>query len=768
MDKSKPFEQADSVEVTPEENVIRLAAIIESSEDAIIGKNLNGVVEIWNAGAEKLYGYSRSEMLGRPTSVLLPSDRRDQEAEILHKIQSGERVHHSDAVRLRKGGEPVHVSLTISPIRNRDGLITGACHVARDITERVTYEQAMAQLASIVESSEEAIIGKSVEGIIESWNAAASRLYGYTTEEALGRSMIMLLPPDHPDEERDILSRMRSGERVEQLDTWRMRKDGQKVRVSLTVSPIRNARGQIVGASHIARDISARTAYEQAMSQLAAIVESSDDAIISKNLDGIILTWNTGAERIYGYKDLEVKWRPMTILIPPDRANEEVEILERLKRGERVDHFETIRVRKDGKPIDVFLTISPIRNTTGEIIGASHIARDITERKRFQSQLQQKQRVEDLGLLAGGVAHDFNNLLTGILGNASLALELLSLHHPAHTRMTDVMKAAERAARLTRQLLAYAGKGRFVTETIDLSKLVEEISCLVEASISKKVQLRLELDRTLPPIEGDSGQLQQVVMNLVINGAEAIGDKVGSVIVRTQLQDVDEVYARTVFAEVELPYGKYVKLEVHDTGCGMNEETMAKIFHPFFTTKFAGRGLGLAAVMGIVRGHRGALKVYSSPSQGSTFKVLFPIHPHPPAETPERATADPMQGYGRVLVVDDEELIRDFAKATLEYYGYTVQVASNGQEAIDIFTSAPDDFRLVFLDLTMPMMNGEEVFRRLKMIRPDIPVLLSSGFNESEAIRHFTGKKLAGFVQKPFSEAQLAEQVRASLQQRMS
>jgi two-component system, cell cycle sensor histidine kinase and response regulator CckA len=765
MYKSKPFEQIDSVGVTPEENVVRLAAIIESSEDAIIGTNLNGVVEIWNAGAEKLYGYSRSEMLGRPMSVLLPSDRPDEEAEILHKIQSGERVHHFDTVRLRKGGEPVHVSITISPIRNRDGLITGASHVARDITERLTYERAMAQLAAVVESSEEAIIGNSVEGIIESWNAGASRLYGYTAEEVLGRSMIMLLPPDHPDEERDILSRIRSGERVEQLDTLRMRKDGQKVRVSLTVSPIRNAKGEIIGASHITRDITARTAHEQAISQLSALVESSDDAIISKNLDGIILTWNTAAERIYGYKDLEVKWRPMTILIPPDRPNEEMEILERLKRGERVDHLETVRVRKDGKPIDVFLTISPIRNATGEIIGASHIARDITERKRFQSQLQQKQRIEDLGLLAGGVAHDFNNLLTGILGNASLALELLSLHHPAHTRMTDVMKAGERAARLTRQLLAYAGKGRFVTETIDLSKLVEEISCLVESSISKKVQLRLELDRTLPPIEGDSGQLQQVVMNLVINGAEAIGDKVGSVIVRTQLQDVDEVYTRTVFAEVELPYGKYVKLEVHDTGCGMDEETMAKIFHPFFTTKSAGRGLGLAAVMGIVRGHRGALKVYSSPSQGSTFKVLFPIHPHPPAETPEHATSEPMQGYGRVLVVDDEELIRDFAKATLEYYGYTVQLASNGQEAIDIFTSAPDDFRLVCLDLTMPVMNGEEVFRRLKMIRPDIPVLLSSGFNESEAIRHFTGKKLAGFIQKPFSEAQLAEQVRASLQQ---
>jgi len=765
MYKSKPFEQIDSVGVTPEENVVRLAAIIESSEDAIIGTNLNGVVEIWNAGAEKLYGYSRSEMLGRPMSVLLPSDRPDEEAEILHKIQSGERVHHFDTVRLRKGGEPVHVSITISPIRNRDGLITGASHVARDITERLTYERAMAQLAAVVESSEEAIIGNSVEGIIESWNAGASRLYGYTAEEVLGRSMIMLLPPDHPDEERDILSRIRSGERVEQLDTLRMRKDGQKVRVSLTVSPIRNAKGEIIGASHITRDITARTAHEQAISQLSALVESSDDAIISKNLDGIILTWNTAAERIYGYKDLEVKWRPMTILIPPDRPNEEMEILERLKRGERVDHLETVRVRKDGKPIDVFLTISPIRNATGEIIGASHIARDITERKRFQSQLQQKQRIEDLGLLAGGVAHDFNNLLTGILGNASLALELLSLHHPAHTRMTDVMKAGERAARLTRQLLAYAGKGRFVTETIDLSKLVEEISCLVESSISKKVQLRLELDRTLPPIEGDSGQLQQVVMNLVINGAEAIGDKVGSVIVRTQLQDVDEVYTRTVFAEVELPYGKYVKLEVHDTGCGMDEETMAKIFHPFFTTKSAGRGLGLAAVMGIVRGHRGALKVYSSPSQGSTFKVLFPIHPHPPAETPEHATSEPMQGYGRVLVVDDEELIRDFAKATLEYYGYTVQLASNGQEAIDIFTSAPDDFRLVCLDLTMPVMNGEEVFRRLKMIRPGIPVLLSSGFNESEAIRHFTGKKLAGFIQKPFSEAQLAEQVRASLQQ---
>jgi len=497
--------------------------------------------------------------------------------------------------------------------------------------------------------------------------------------------------------------------------------------------------------------------------RLAAIVESSEDAIVGKDLDGIVESWNSGAEQLYGYTREEMRGHPMNVLLPPDRSGEEAQILRAIQAGERVRHFETVRLRKSGDRIAVSLTISPIFDTDGTIVGASHVARDLTEDKAFEERMLQMQKLEGLGVLAGGIAHDFNNLLTGMLGNASLALDALPQGSPARAGLLDVVRGAERASVLTRQILAYAGKGRVVVETLSLSEIVREIAHLIEALIPRHVHLLLELDPALACIEGDAGQLQQVIMNLVLNGAEAIGDAGGSVIVRTGPQEVDELYLRTVFAGSPLAAGKYAVLEVHDTGCGMDEATQAKIFEPFFTTKFTGRGLGLAAVMGIVREHRGAFKVYSAPGQGSTFKVLFPVFTEPQAALRQEDPAHALRGSGHVLVADDEELIRTFAKAALEHFGYTVTLARDGQEAVDLFTRDPKAFDLVFLDLTMPVMNGEEVFRHLQIARPGIPVLLSSGFNETSAVRHFAGKGLAGFIQKPYSTRSLAETVQATL-----
>jgi CheY-like chemotaxis protein len=331
--------------------------------------------------------------------------------------------------------------------------------------------------------------------------------------------------------------------------------------------------------------------------------------------------------------------------------------------------------------------------------------------------------------------------------------------------LSDVIRAAESAADLTRQLLAYAGKGRFVTEHVDLSNLVREIGGLIQSSIQRSVRLRLDLMPDLPPIEADAGQIQQIVMNLVINGAEAIGeDRPGTVFLSTRTQDVDENYIRTAFPGENLPPGKYVSLEVHDTGCGMDRATMARIFDPFFTTKFTGRGLGLAAVMGIVRGHKGALRVYSTPGQGSTCKVLFPAAaaavPRPSVPIREASLS---RGTETILVVDDEDIVRQAARNALERYGYTVRTAQDGAEAVEIFSREMDRIGLVLLDLTMPFMAGEETLAKLRAVSPDVRVLLSSGFNEVEAVRRFIGKGLAGFIQKPYSAVDLARRVRQAL-----
>ncbi len=618
------------------------------------------------------------------------------------------------------------------------------------------------RLAAIVESSEDAIIGKDLNGVVLSWNSGAEQLYGYSEDEALGQHMSFLIPQKRQDEEVAILEAAKRGERVRHFETVRLRKNREPVHVSLTISPIRNHAGDVIGASHVARDITQRVAYEKALAHLAAIVESSGDAIVGKSPEGIIESWNPAAERLYGYTFREIVGRPMSVLLPLDRMDEEKNILARIRAGERVESFETVRITKSGAPVSVSLTVSPIRNVHGEIIGASHIARDITTQRQFREHLQQTQKMESLGLLAGGIAHDFNNLLTGILGNASLVLGATPASSPSHQRLTDVLRAAERASLLTKQLLAYAGKGQVALEMIDLSELAGEIGSLVQASISKKVHLVLELASGLPRIEGDPGQLQQVIMNLVMNGAEAIGEGAGTVTVRTWLQEVDELYLRSILTGVELPQGKYVVLEVHDTGAGMDEAVLSRIFDPFFTTKKTGRGLGLAAVMGIVRSHKGALKVYSTPGQGSTFKFLAPVAGTVKGNPKPKVLEAALQArQERILVVDDEELIRRFTEAALEHFGYQVTAAKDGEEALRLFQSAPAYFDLVIADLTMPFMDGEELFRRLQMLRPGLPVILTSGYHESAALRHFAGKGLSGFLQKPYSALDLTKRVRA-------
>jgi CheY-like chemotaxis protein/two-component sensor histidine kinase len=329
-----------------------------------------------------------------------------------------------------------------------------------------------------------------------------------------------------------------------------------------------------------------------------------------------------------------------------------------------------------------------------------------------------------------------------------------------------VVSASERASDLTRQLLAYAGKGRFVIEPIHIPALVREISNLIQTSIAKNVQLRLELRDDVPLIQADASQIQQIVMNLVINGAEAIRpNDNGTVLVTTGVQNVDEGYLMgTLGGESELPAGTYVSLDVHDNGCGMDEATIARIFDPFFTTKFTGRGLGLAAVQGIVRGHKGAMKVYSRPGEGTTFKVLLP------ATEGVIAPAKKIVPHGvaqneLILVVDDEDIIRRTAKAMLERNGFTVVLAENGKEGVELFQTLSEKISAVLLDMTMPVMNGEEAFRRLKAIRPDVKVILSSGYNEVEAVRRFTGKGLSGFIQKPYSSMALGEKIKSVLEQ---
>jgi signal transduction histidine kinase len=384
------------------------------------------------------------------------------------------------------------------------------------------------------------------------------------------------------------------------------------------------------------------------------------------------------------------------------------------------------------------------------------------ERQQIERKLLETQKLESLGVLAGGIAHDFNNLLTGILGNASLAKMDLPDTSPLMPVIEQIELATHRAADLCKQMLAYSGKGRFFVQHLNLNQLVEDTTHLLNISINKNCVLRFNLATTLPAIAVDATQIRQIIMNLVINASEAIGTQSGVIAISTGIARVDRDYIATLLHPGGITPGDYVFLEVSDNGVGMSPATLGKIFDPFFTTKFTGRGLGLAAVLGIIRGHKGALKVYSEVGRGTTFKILLPCSDL----TTEKAISTPpmaepvWRGQGSVLVVDDEETVRTVTARILETLGFAVVLACDGREGLEIYRREPSRFIIVLLDLTMPHMDGEETFRQLRHVNPGVRVVLMSGFNQQEAVSRFTGKGLAGFVQKPFEVGSIMTAVR--------
>jgi PAS domain S-box-containing protein len=406
-----------------------------------------------------------------------------------------------------------------------------------------------------------------------------------------------------------------------------------------------------------------------------------------------------------------------------------------LRSGQR----ENAELEIDGRRLNI--VVDPIFESGGKPAGAVHIVSDVTENRQLEEQFREAQKFETVGTLAAGVAHDFNNLLTSIMGNASLVLGELEIDHPFHGRLQDVVAASQRAADLTRQLLAYSGKGRHFLQKVELSALLRGMGGLIEAAVPRKIALQFRLAPGLPSIEADANQLQQVVMNLVSNAIEAIGDAAGRITISTGSDADSSLY-----------------LEIADDGCGMDAETKSRIFDPFFTTKFTGRGLGLAAVAGIARGHKAGIQVSSAVGEGSTFRVTFPCEA--PVMAPPAAPAPTKSDKVTVLVVDDESMVRRIAQASLEIRGYRVLLATNGLEAIQMVETHPE-IAVVLLDLTMPVMSGEEAIDLIVAARPGVQVIVSTGYGQREAAARFSRKHVHGFLHKPYTSRQLADKIEA-------
>jgi PAS domain S-box-containing protein len=524
---------------------------------------------------------------------------------------------------------------------------------------------------------------------------------------------------------------------------------------SAEVFPRRSAAGEITGVFALAVEVTERRREERLRSdqmELAFAQAPIGVALVSR--EGRIVAANPALCKLFGYTADELCGMTIEDVTHPDDLPLDLELFHRVLANELDSYrLEKRYLTSSGEVVNAHLTVGAVRDDSGRPVQLISQIEDVTEQKRVEAQLRDTQRLESLGLLAGGIAHDFNNLLVGVLGNASLALAELPADADVRRRLESIQLAAERASALTRQMLAYSGRGRFTVEAIDLSRETAELHQLLAAALPRQVEVRLELGRGLPAVEGDVSQIRQVVMNLITNAAEAI-DGAGVVTVRTGLVDAHTaLLAHYRFAD-GLAEGPYVALTVADDGSGMDEATLARIFDPFFTTKFTGRGLGLAAVLGIVRGHGGALRVSSRPGEGSTFELLFPAGP---AGAPSHAAGD---GTGTaVLVVDDEEVVREVASAVLAEQGRPVLTAASGAEAQQVLAEHGNGIGLVLLDLTMPGPTAEETVEQIRMRHPGVAILLTSGYTESALGERLEELGVAGFLQKPWSTGELGELV---------
>ncbi len=502
--------------------------------------------------------------------------------------------------------------------------------------------------------------------------------------------------------------------------------------------------------------------------RLKSIFEGIADSILVHDENRRILDCNEAMCRRLKYSREELLNMTTDDIDSPEFA---ADFDRRLKHqlGEGYCRVEGVHVDRDGNLINVDCITTRIEYEGRPAVLAA--VRDITqqkeaeeERRQLERQMQHAQKLESLGVLAGGIAHDFNNLLLGVLGSAELAIDNIAVESPAYEDVKSIEQAAKKAADLCRQMLAYAGKGRFVVEAVDLNDVIHDMSSLLETTVSKKSVLRYRLKENIPAVMADSSQLTQILMNLVTNASDAIGGDSGAITVQTDVGECTEEYLKDTVAGSSVQAGTYVALEVSDTGCGMDAPTRQRIFDPFFTTKFAGRGLGLAAVMGIIRGHKGALRVYSEAGKGSSFKLLFPASD---VEAVSRGRDEvPVEEFlmeGNIMLVDDDSIVRNVAGKTLERMGFTVVTCNDGQEAVDYFRMHADEVDCILLDLTMPRMGGEEAFHEILQIDPEAKVILSSGYNEQEVVNHVTTRGLAGFIQKPYVRERLAEMFRRIL-----
>jgi len=741
-------------------------ALLDAAPDAMVIVNQAGEIVLLNLQAEKQFGYPRNELVGQKVRNIIPegfaerliADGLRSAAEALAQ-QIGTGI---ELTGRRKNGSNFPIELMLSPFENTEGMLVTAA--IRDISVRKDAEKHLAQMEGryrgLLEAAPDAMVVVNQSGEIVLLNLQAERQFGYRRDELIGQKVKDIIPEGFAERLIADGTRSAADALAQQMGTGiellGRRKDGSEFPIEIMLSPLDGVDGILITAA--IRDITERKRREYDLSCLAAVVESSHDAIIGLTSEGMILTWNSGAERIYGYSAAEAVGRPIIFLSPPDRPVESPQLLERVQRRETVEPFDTIRMKKDGTRLHISLTLAPIENADGKVVGVSSVARNVTESKNLEEMLRQAQKMEAVGQLAGGVAHDFNNLLGVILGYTGLMLDRLSPDDSNRKGIEEIQKAGDRAALLTRQLLAFSRKQVLQPKVLDLNAVVVGTEKLLQRLIGEHIELRVVLNPALGRVIADSGQLEQIIMNLAVNARDAMPSG-GKLTIETSNVDVDGEYAG--LHPAKLP-GPHVMLAVTDTGCGMDAKTRDRIFEPFFTTKEFGKGtgLGLSTVYGIVKQSGGSVWVYSEVGIGTTFKIYLPCVSVVPEIASLGDKAEKIEGGSQtILIVEDEAALLQVTHQSLEAVGYLILAAQNPAEAIRISESHMGPIHLMVTDVVMPGMNGAQLASHLSSPRPEMKVLYVSGYTDDTIVRHGVLEPGLAFLQKPFSPKTLARKV---------
>jgi PAS domain S-box-containing protein len=647
--------------------------------------------------------------------------------------------------------------------------------------------KAMAEVllsSDLLETLPDAIVAVNGEGAIVQVNSQTQELFGYDRDELIGQKVEMLVPESyrrqhhrHRQNFADVPKTRRMGAN---LDLYGRRRNGSEFPVEISLSPVVTENGMFVLSA--IRDISDRKRIAEELrraneelhrrtaeqlgeyrSMLASIIDSSEDAIIGKNLDGTITSWNKGAEHIYGYTPEEVIGKNISLLAPSDRPDEIPQILRKIASGETVEHHESVRVTKDRRHLNVSISVSPLLDATGKIVGASAIARDITAQKRTESQLHQAQKMEAIGRLAGGVAHDFNNILGIINACSEFLRDRIDPAAEPSLYVENIKKATERGRSLTKQLLAFSRTSAIQPRVLDLNERMKDVSKLLRPLMGDDIEVLTVSRSSSALVEADPGQLDQIVVNLAVNARDAM-PRGGKFILETGATNFDEVFAEQ---HQSMAAGKYVVLAVSDTGHGMDEATLSRIFEPFFTTKELGKGtgLGLATVYGIVKQSGGHILVYSEPSHGTTFKIYLPSAEHKIGigSKPEVENVGPKRQGATILLVEDDEIMRGLTKKMLQEHGYNIVEADDGKSALEWVESHPNAIDLLLTDVVMRRVSGPELVERLTASHPNLKVIYMSGYTGELIAEREVLERGITLLEKPFTRADLLNTIHTTL-----